>query len=111
MSRASYPQIFKDFPQLATVGQEDENGEVNVLAIKDIDSYDLKGTYFSGKSLVVELLRCQPNSSPLPCAEESEINEYLSKHILTFGRIQSFIDYDNVEPRISPVKQFFSNVK
>ena len=43
MSRTSYPQIFKEFPPLATIGQEDKNGEINIMAIKDIDSYDLEG--------------------------------------------------------------------
>ena len=84
----------------------DENGVTNFLTIKDPSSYGLSGNLYVGKSLAVDLVRCQPNVSPLPCAEESEIEEYMQKHTLWFSNIRSFIDYENVEPGIGPVKQF-----
>ena len=58
----------------------------------------------------MEFTRCQQNSSPLPCAEKSEIDKYMARHALNFGTLHSFIEYDNVEPGISPVKQFFKPI-
>ena len=31
----------------------------------------------------------------------------MSKHTLVFQSIESFVDYENVEPGIGPIKEFF----
>ena len=89
----------------------DENGVTDFLTIKDLSSYGLAGGVYTGKSLAVDLVRCQPNISPVTCSEEGEIENYMQKHILWFANIRSFIDYENVEPGIGPVKQFMKDIK
>ena len=94
---------------MSELGQEDENGFTNFMTIKDIDQYVLEGTVLTGKSLSIYLTRCQPDSSPVPCAEESKIDEFISKHAINFSSIESFIDYDNVETGDTAVKQFWKS--
>ena len=77
-----------------------------MLTIKNTDSFNLQGQYPFGNTLTMQLVRCKPSTSPVPCAEESEIRQYISQLILFFGSIESFVDYEDVEPGIGPIKSY-----
>ena len=75
------------------------------MCIKDRESLDLKGDYYSEKFryLEVKVYRCDKNISKVKCKSDAEIDEYFKDATLSIPIINSFFDYNDFQ-KIPPGK-------
>jgi len=51
------------------------------------------------------VLRCNSETSPVPCASDEELDAYLEAHELGFLTAYNFIDYGDIKPFEGPLRQ------
>ena len=82
------------------------------LTIKDPQLVNLKDSVDSSaaENLYVELRQCINETQTIICASEQEIKERISSRILMISSLTNFVEYDEVEPGVGPIKSISRTV-
>ena len=89
----------------------------NIKTLKDPHKYDIvdNTSSFTAQFLQFYLKKCDNETSAIPCADfgqdEQELKKYLDSHVLSLMRLVNFVDYDEVEPGVGPVKRAFDFIE
>ena len=87
-----------------------EDGSTDLLVIKDPYSVDLDMNYLASldaHKLSIFVRICDPTTSAVACASESEISQFFNEHGVSLGSLKNFVDYQSVEPGKGPIRQSF----
>ena len=53
--------------------------------------------------LTFTLKRCDQTDEENDCADDEELEEYVDRHRMFLFADRTFVDYENVEPRVGPI--------
>ena len=108
MSAANSPNYF--YANSLLSDNASEEGLTNFLTVKDtdqvnlIDKFDISSVNF----LEVYFQKCQNETSLSPCASFEQIDAYIGNHTIVMGTFTNFVEYDDVEPGVGPIKRIYS---
>ena len=83
----------------------------NILTLKDPHSFSIRDAFSSINSEYLAFLvqRCNNATSTVTCADfgenEENLGNYLAQYDFGLMTITNFIDYDEVDPFVGPMKQ------
>ena len=83
----------------------------NILTLKDPHSYSIRDAFssFNSEYLAFLVHRCNNATSTVTCADfgenEEHLGNYLAQYNMGLMSITNFIDYDEVDPFVGPMKQ------
>ena len=82
------------------------DGTTNILTIKNPEKYDLinSSATFNSQFVVLEILKCEQETSSVQCAGHDEIVDYVTQHRLGLLTAFNYVDYGEVEPYQGPLK-------
>jgi hypothetical protein len=83
------------------------------LTIKDPEKHFLKDIKDSLSSVILEInvARCHSATSNVECKSDEEALAYLEKFNIHLSTLINFIDYENVDPGVGPIKRTASTVE
>ena len=63
-----------------------------------------------GSTLGFFFRRCSNETSPVDCKSQDEIDSWTYNHTIILGTLRNYIDFENVEPGVGPVKNVFEEL-
>jgi hypothetical protein len=70
-----------------------------MMCVKERDSYQIEGEYYSThfRYLEVKLLKCNPSNSKVPCKNASQIEELFNPKMFSLAFVNAFFDFQNYD--------------
>lgn len=101
-SEGSYFKLMADFSP--------DGKTTNILTLKDPHSYSIRDAIssFNSEYLAFQVHRCNNATSTVTCADfgenEENLGNYLAQYNMALITITNFINYDEVDPFVGPMK-------
>ena len=86
------------------------DGSTEILTLQDPELYSLidNGASTTSQFLSLQIKKCDKQTSAIACADFGEdeqfLIDYLSKHLVTVISAFNYIDYDEIDPFLGPLK-------
>ena len=110
INREANPDYFYESSYFEEIA--DEKGFTNFLTVKNPELVNIKDSIDSAANEILTIFfrRCVNETRSVLCASDVEFEEYIGNHSVMLSSLINFIEYEEVEPGVGPVKRILRTI-